>query len=119
VAIKANRKSSLFFLVADLLTVAVIFNLASYLRGVGGMPVLWPLLAPALVFVGSLHLIDGYGSRTDLLSLDYASLHLIASFSAAIVTLLLAFAFIPAGFGWSYHPRLPAYLLREVGGCAE
>lgn len=55
-------------------------------------------MAPLLVFVLSIHLIDGYGSRADMLSLDYASLHLIASFIAALTTLLLTFAFIPAGF---------------------
>ena len=33
-----------------------------------------------------------------MLSLDYASLHLIASFFAALATLFLTYAFIPAGF---------------------
>jgi lipopolysaccharide/colanic/teichoic acid biosynthesis glycosyltransferase len=48
--------------------------------------------------VASLHLIDGYGTRSDMLSLDYASLHLIASFFAALTTLLLTYVFIPSGF---------------------
>jgi exopolysaccharide biosynthesis polyprenyl glycosylphosphotransferase len=88
----------LLLLVADLVSVAVIFNFVTYMRGVSAAPFLVPLSAPALVLVVSLHLIDGYGSQTDMLSLDYASLHLIASFFAALITLFLSFAFIPAGF---------------------
>jgi exopolysaccharide biosynthesis polyprenyl glycosylphosphotransferase len=84
--------------VADILSVALIFNIAIHLRVTAAGPFLWPLAAPAIVFVISLHLIDGYGARADMLSLDYASLHLIASFFAALVTLFLTFAFIPAGF---------------------
>ena len=61
-------------------------------------PFLWPLMAPVLILVISLHLIDGYGALADRLSLDYASMHLIASFFAALTTLLLTFVFIPAGF---------------------
>ena len=88
----------MFFLFADLLSVAIIFNLVSYIRGLSGVPLFWPLLAPALVLFVCLHLIDGYGARTDMLSLDYASLHLIACASAALATLFMAFAFVPAGF---------------------
>jgi exopolysaccharide biosynthesis polyprenyl glycosylphosphotransferase len=97
-AINPNRRSSLLLLVADFATVALVFNLAMYLRGVTSQPFAWPLLAPAFVLVASLYLIDGYGVRADMLSLDYASLHLIASFSAAVATLLLTFAFISVGF---------------------
>ena len=85
-------------LIADLLSVAVLFNLVIYLRGVGSHPFVEPLIAPAAVFIASLYLIDGYGARADMLSLDYASLHLIASFFSALATLLLTFAFIPKGF---------------------
>lgn len=76
----------------------VVFNLATYLRGVSSEVIVWPLVAPVLVFVFSLHLIDGYGASSDMMSLDYASLHIIASFSATLVTLFLTYAFIPAGF---------------------
>ncbi len=93
-----KRKTALFFLAADLLSVAAIFNLVTYLRGAAAHPFLWPLAAPAIIFVVSIQLIDGYGARADMLSLDYASLHFIASFSAAVAALLLTFVFIPAGF---------------------
>jgi exopolysaccharide biosynthesis polyprenyl glycosylphosphotransferase len=98
VPINAHRRNALLFLAADIASVALIFNLVIYLRGTTSHPFLWPLAAPLLVFVFSLHLIDGYGARTDMLSLDYASLHLIASFFAALTMLLLTFAFIPPGF---------------------
>jgi exopolysaccharide biosynthesis polyprenyl glycosylphosphotransferase len=96
--ISQHRKTALFFLGTDVLSVALIFNLVTYFRGAASHPFLWPLAAPALVFVISLHLIDGYGSRADMLSLDYASLHFIASFFAALATLLLTFVLLPSGF---------------------
>ncbi len=97
-AINPNRKSSLLLVVADVVSVGIVFNVVFFLRGVSSGAFLWPLLAPVVVLGGSLHLIDGYGARADMLSLDYASLHLIASFFAGLMTLFLAFAFIPAGF---------------------
>jgi exopolysaccharide biosynthesis polyprenyl glycosylphosphotransferase len=96
-AINLHRKNAALFCAADILSIGIAFNLVLYLRtGMG--PVIWPLLAPAVVFVVALHLIDGYGARTDMMSLDYASEHLIASFSAAIAMLLMTFVIIPHGF---------------------
>jgi exopolysaccharide biosynthesis polyprenyl glycosylphosphotransferase len=97
-AINQNRRKSLLLLACDIVLTVAIFNLVALLRGVIGQPQVLPFLAPALVFVVSLHLIDGYGATSDMLSLDYASLHLIASFFAALTTFLLTFVFIPAGF---------------------
>jgi lipopolysaccharide/colanic/teichoic acid biosynthesis glycosyltransferase len=98
VAINANRRTSLLLFIADILSVAVIFNLVSFLRGVSHGMIVWPLAAPAIVFVIALHLIDGYGASSDMLSLDYASLHFIASLFSALATLLLTFVFIPPGY---------------------
>jgi lipopolysaccharide/colanic/teichoic acid biosynthesis glycosyltransferase len=96
--INPNRRTALLLLVADIISAAVIFNLVTYVRGVGTEPFVWALFAPISVLVVSLHLIDGYGVRADMLSVDYASLHLIAAFFACVTTLLLTFVFIPAGF---------------------
>jgi exopolysaccharide biosynthesis polyprenyl glycosylphosphotransferase len=93
-----HRRNSLLLVLADALSIALIFNIVAYLRGAVTQPILWQLGAPLVVFVATLHLIDGYGSQTDMLSLDYASLHLIASLAAALLTLLLTFVFIPPGF---------------------
>jgi exopolysaccharide biosynthesis polyprenyl glycosylphosphotransferase len=97
-AINPNRRTSVLLFIADIVSVVVVFNLVTYLRGVSAEPYFWALLAPAAAFAIALHLIDGYGVSADMLSLDYASLHLIASFFAALATLVLAFVFIPAGF---------------------
>jgi lipopolysaccharide/colanic/teichoic acid biosynthesis glycosyltransferase len=98
VPINLHRKTALLLLLADILAVVIVFNVVIHFRGATSGPFIWALVAPTLVFVVSLHLIDGYGARSDMLSLDYSSLHLIASFFAALITLLLTFAFIPAGF---------------------
>jgi len=97
---KKHRWTALLLVFADLVSVLLVFNLVAliYLRGIALEPLAWPLAAPFLVFALSIHLIDGYGANADMLSLDFASMHLIASFFAALVTLLLTFAFIPAGF---------------------
>ena len=98
-AINPNRRISLLLFASDVASVMVIFNMVMFLRGVSSEPIVWALFAPALVLITSLHLIDGYGVRADMMSVDYASLHLIAAFFACLTTLLLTFVFIPAGFG--------------------
>lgn len=98
-AINPNRRISLLLFASDVASVMVIFNMVMFLRGVTSEPIVWALFAPALVLITSLHLIDGYGVRADMMSVDYASLHLIAAFFACLTTLLLTFVFIPAGFG--------------------
>ena len=97
-AINPHRRTAILLLVSDLVSVALVFNLVMFLRGVSSHPFVWPLAAPAVVFAASLFLIDGFGASADMLSLDYACLHLIASFFAALTMLLLTFAFIPPGF---------------------
>jgi len=98
VAINRNRRTAIIFLFLDLLSVAVIFNVVVIARLMVNQPLLWPLVVPALIFVVILHLIDGYGAQTDMLSLDYASIHTIASAFAAFATLFCTFALIPSGF---------------------
>jgi lipopolysaccharide/colanic/teichoic acid biosynthesis glycosyltransferase len=98
VSINANRRVALLYLVLDLIAVIVVFNVVIYLRISAPQLLFWSLLAPAFVFTVSLYLIDGYGSQTDMLSVDYASMHLIASVAAALVTLFLTFAIVPEGF---------------------
>ncbi len=98
-AINPHRRSSILLFLADVATVMLVFNLVSYLWGASSQPIAWPLLVPVLVQVVSLYLIEGYSARADMLSLDYAALHLIASFFAVLATLLLAYAFVSVGFG--------------------
>jgi exopolysaccharide biosynthesis polyprenyl glycosylphosphotransferase len=97
-----KRKSSLLLLALDTVLTVLIFNLIGYYRidrhGVTPAFTVAPMLVPAAFFVFSIYLIDGYRGRTDMRSLDYTSLHIIATISAALATLLLTYAFIPADF---------------------
>jgi exopolysaccharide biosynthesis polyprenyl glycosylphosphotransferase len=98
VTINPNRKTALLLLASDVLTVLLFFNFVTIMRGVSSHLLFWPFLAPALIFAISIHLIDGYGANSDMMSLDYASIHLIATFSAALATTFLTFSFVPSGF---------------------
>jgi len=94
------RKFSLTLLALDAIAVLVVFNTVTYLRGLepqGGFLVV-PLLGPIVTVAFVLYLVDGYKFQTDLLSLDYASLHAIAMIGAMLATLLTTFAILPGGF---------------------
>ena len=71
----AQGKSAALALVAlDSLTLVVAFNLVAYAHGVSalGLPLLQPLLLPLMVYIFGIYLIDGYNTRTDMLSVTYA-----------------------------------------------
>lgn len=84
----------------DLIALLAVFNLISYLRGVGADPhfIATPLAAPFVLLVFAIYLIDGYRGRTDMMSLDYTSLHAIALMSALLTTLLMTYVVLPAGY---------------------
>jgi exopolysaccharide biosynthesis polyprenyl glycosylphosphotransferase len=50
------------------------------------------------MLVVAIYLIDGYKSRTDMMSVDYTSQHILALGSTLMATLLLTFAIIPHGY---------------------
>lgn len=84
----------------DAVAVVVAFNFVAWAWGVlrwDGL-ILAPLALPMLMHIFAVHLIDGYSPRTDLLSVTYTSLHTIALVFVLLFTLLLTYAFIPAGF---------------------
>jgi FlaA1/EpsC-like NDP-sugar epimerase len=86
---------TLSVLLVDAVSVLLAFNTVAILRGISSVqnPLLTPLLVPGLLLLIALALIDGYNPRTDYLSLDYSSQHLIAVFSATIGTLLFIYVF--------------------------
>jgi exopolysaccharide biosynthesis polyprenyl glycosylphosphotransferase len=88
------------FVLIDALCVVVAFNLVAYVHGVVdlGNPLIGPLQLPVLVHILGVYLIDGYNPRTDMLSVTYASLHVIALGGVLFFTLLLTYAFLPPGF---------------------
>jgi len=95
-----GRSITLLLLLLDVLALAVTFNVAAYARGVPApsYPFLEPLFLPAIIFVLGVYLIDGYNPHTDMLSVTYMSLHVIALVGGMLATLLLTFVVIPAGF---------------------
>jgi len=68
-----------------------------WLRGIISLDhvVVSPLLGPFLMTVAAFYLIDGYKERTDMLSTDYASQHILALLAAMVSTLILTFVLIP------------------------
>jgi len=97
---KLGRKTTLAFLLLDVLSLGVVFNVIGAARGIyefNGLTLL-PLAMPSLALIVALYLIDGYKLRTDMMSLDYASQHAIALLSAMIATLLVTYVVMPGGY---------------------
>jgi exopolysaccharide biosynthesis polyprenyl glycosylphosphotransferase len=97
-----NRRLAVLLALLDLASLVLAFNLAiaGYLRvgpGEHGI-VITPLLAPFAILILALYLIDGYKSRTDMISVDYTSQHILALGSTLVATLLLTYALIPGGY---------------------
>jgi exopolysaccharide biosynthesis polyprenyl glycosylphosphotransferase len=95
-----GRYGTLLLVVLDTLCVFVVFNFVAWTRGVvqWDQPIMAPLILPVVMHVLAVYLIDGYNSRTDMMSITYTSLHVIALLAVALATLLLTFVFIPKGF---------------------
>ena len=96
----SSPRFTLALLAGDLAGVILAFNTVGFLRGIVSLPenpLLWPLLVPAALLIAALALIDGYSPRTDLLSLDYTSQHLIATSLAMLATLLITFVIFSGG----------------------
>ncbi len=94
------RKTFLLLLVLDVLAVLFVFNAISFARGVGlpGHFIVLPLLAPCLALAFALHLIDGYSPRTDMMGVDYTSLHTIAILSSMVAILVMTYVVMPSGY---------------------
>ena len=97
---KTSPRFTLVLVATDMAAVLLSFNAVAIARGVASIadPLLWPLIVPACLFVGALALIDGYTPRTDFLSSDYTSQHLIAMLVAMIGTLLFTFVLLTGGY---------------------
>lgn len=93
------RHVTIALVVLDALAVTLAFNVVAWLYGVGNHQwIIAPLFLPVLIHFLGLYLIDGYSARTDMMSITYASLHVIAQIGVLLLTLLLTYVFIPAGF---------------------
>ena len=94
-----RRYTTLTLAFLDIVCAVGVFNLASIVRGFGwrGDLMLAALIAPLAIIIFAIYLIDGYSPRTDMLSVDYASQHVIALLGAMFATLLLTFVFVSSG----------------------
>ena len=92
------RKSTLGILFFDIIAILGCFNGALLHRGLSEGIVVLPLLIPLFISMIAIYLIDGYKAQTDMMSLVYTSQHAIGLLVALLVTLLLTFAIIPAGY---------------------
>ncbi len=94
------KKPTIALLVFDVIALFVVFNVMGWLRGIISWqsPIVSSLAVPLILLVASIHLIDGYRARTDMMSLDYTSQHIIALLSSMLGTLLLTYVVIPGNF---------------------
>jgi|GEM_PF-6909302 len=95
------RKLMLLLLGLDCVAVFLVFNAVSRLRGItmeSHEIIAAPLLVPLILLLFTLYLIDGYKPRTDMMSLDYTSQHVIAIAFGMVATVLFTFVVLPAGY---------------------
>ncbi|MBA3848446.1 MAG: polyprenyl glycosylphosphotransferase [Opitutus sp.] len=97
---KSSRTVPLLLVLLDAASVIVCFNLVAWTRGMTepGTWIIAALQLPVAIHFIGVYLIDGYSARTDMLSLTYTSLHIIAQIGVLLTTLLLTFAFAPVEF---------------------
>lgn len=98
---RSTRKLTLVLVVLDCVCVFVLFNLISRARGIPqalNHVLTTPLIAPALLMIFAVYLIDGYRARTDMSNVVYTSEHVLANIAAMLATLVLTFVVIPEGF---------------------
>jgi exopolysaccharide biosynthesis polyprenyl glycosylphosphotransferase len=91
-----RRLASLLLVGSDFACVIVVFHVIAWLRGTQALGTLYnpALLVPFGVLVLAIHLIDGYSTRTDMLSLGYTSQHAIALVAGGLAMLVVTFVFI-------------------------
>ena len=97
---KPSRRFSATLLLGDVVSVFLAFNAVALLRGLSSPHSLfldWSLLVPITLVLVAFALIDGYSARTDFLSLDYASQHVLAVIAAALGTILVTYVVFTGG----------------------
>ena len=95
-----TRATAYGLLALDVFVSILVFNVVVYFRGVAGGSnfLLLPLAPPIAALFLAIYLIEGYKDRTDMLSVDYTSQHVIALIGAMLATLLLTFVALRDGY---------------------
>jgi exopolysaccharide biosynthesis polyprenyl glycosylphosphotransferase len=99
---KRSYSTAACLVALDAVAVLVVFNLVNraWLHHVANVQhwVGLPLLVPFALVLTGFYLIDGYRRRTDMLSVDYTSEHLISLLAGMLAALLLTFVIFPEGY---------------------
>jgi exopolysaccharide biosynthesis polyprenyl glycosylphosphotransferase len=95
-----RRFITLALLFLDIIATVIVFTFVAFLRG---LPIhdeltFAALIVPILAIIFGLTLIDGYNARTDMISVNYASQHMIALLAVMIGVLLLTYGIITSPF---------------------
>ena len=86
-----GRKTTIALLLLDITAVVLTYNFAAWSRGlvIWSEPRLLPLALPIAMHLLAVYLIDGYSRRTDMMSVTYTSLHIIALLLVMLSTIVL------------------------------
>ncbi len=105
-----GKHVTLALVALDTIAVFLVFNFVAWTRGVAHWDslIMAPLILPVAMHVLAVYLIDGYSPRSDMMSVTYTSLHTIALVGVTLLTLLLTFVVIPAGFPLQVSRFVPA-----------
>jgi exopolysaccharide biosynthesis polyprenyl glycosylphosphotransferase len=95
-----RRRFAFTLFVADVAFLFVTVNIIGWLRGTVALaePMLLPLVGPVALLVLAISLVEGYSRRTDMLSADYATRHMVAVIVAWLATLMLTFVVLADGY---------------------
>lgn len=106
-----SRRFTLALLIGDITSVYLAFNAVAWfwLRNTYDIanPLTWSLLLPAGLLTFAFALIDGYDAKTDFLSLDYVSQHLLAIIGALLATVFFTYVAVTAEFALQTSRIIP------------
>lgn len=92
-----RHTTAVFLGLADCASLVAVFNVVAIAWG-RDRPLFVDLLLPCLIFVAATYVIEGYRARTNFISIDYTSLHIIAMLVAVLVILLVTYVIRITGY---------------------
>lgn len=108
---KTSRRFTLALLAGDFACVYLAFNAAAWFWLPNtydiSNPLTWSLLLPAGLMALAFALIDGYDVKTDYLSLDYVSQHLLAVMGALLATVFFTYVAVTDEFALQTSRVIP------------
>ena len=110
-------RQSIILVLLDTLVVFLVFNFTAWARGLieHGNWIGTALVPPWLLVLAAIYLIDGYRSRTEMMSADYTSHHLMALLVAMLGVLLLTYVVIPSDYPLQASRLVVAFSFALIG----